>query len=278
MPFPHTNRALSLRLHLKRRSARILSRSPFRRVRFRLLKSLVNMRTPFTYGTPIVRHYWADFLDTYRKDIHGRALEIHETDTIRAYGGTRLFGAQAIDVTRHAPDVTVIADLCRIDSVPEMEFDCFVNQFTNHVLSDIEIAIYNSLRLLKPGGVLLTNFAAVEYDLADGLDMGTGVILHSHWQFTPLQVQNIFRRLGLSDNDFSVQLYGNLLTRLAYELNIPAEELPARYLREKDEAWPLLICVRAVRPVDWDPPRPVARPTWVPSGNAKIWNSATGHQ
>src|SRR5690606_34765878 len=127
----------------------------------------------------------------------------------------------------------------------------FVNQFTNHVLPDIEIAIYNSLRLLKPGGVLLTNFAAVEYDLGDGLDMGTGVILHSHWQFTPLQVQNIFRRLGLSDNDFSVQLYGNLLTRLAYELNIPAEELPARYLREKDEAWPLLICVRAVRPVDW---------------------------
>ena len=57
--------------------------------------------------------------------------------------------------------------------------------------------------------------------------MGTGAPLFVFWQFTPLQVENLLRRAGLRDNDFDVELYGNLFARIAYQMNMPAEELTA---------------------------------------------------
>src|SRR2546426_5890731 len=38
-------------------------------------------------GLPIVRYYWAQFLEGHRADFRGRGLEIGTTETIRRYGG-----------------------------------------------------------------------------------------------------------------------------------------------------------------------------------------------
>jgi SAM-dependent methyltransferase len=243
-------------------------------VRLRRLDPIGNGRQR---GLPIVRYYWAQFLEKHGGDIRGRGLEIGGTRTITHYGGASLDRADAIDLSAHSREISVVADLTRADEVANDTYDCFVNQFTMHLVYDLDSALYHSLRILKPRGTLLVNFPSVEYVFPRGLDMGTGAPLFVFWQFTPLQVENLLRRAGLEDGDFELELYGNLFTRVAYQMNMAAEELTATELERVDPGHPLLICVRAVKPADWDMPRPEPRTPWVPDGEPARWNPRTGH-
>jgi hypothetical protein len=240
---------------------------------FRRLRPLADGRQR---GLPIVRYYWAEFLDKHRADIRGRGLEVGTTETIRHYGGPALERAEAIDLAPHS-EVTVVADLTAADEVPSNTYDCFVIQFAMHLIYDVDSALFHSLRILEPGGTLLVNFPSVEYFFARGLDMGTGGPLFVFWQFSPLQVENLFRRAGLSDGDFEVELFGNLFARVAYQMNMPAEELTDKELDFVDPGHPLLMCVRAVKPRDWHARRPTHQTPWVPSVEPARWNPVTGH-
>jgi len=172
--------------------------------------------------------------------------------------------------------VTVVTDLSRADDVPGEQFDCFVLQFTLHLIADVEAALYHAIRLLKPGGVLLANFSCVDYQFPNGLDMGTGATLWVHWCFTPLQVHNLLRRLGLSPADYELEVYGNLFTRVAYQLCVPAEELTLHELQYRDPGHPLLLCVRATRPAGWSVEKPPYREAWVPDAAPHRYDSKTG--
>ena len=228
-------------------------------------------------GTPVVRHYWTRYLEHHRKDIHGRCLEIGETETILRYGGTAVTQADAIDITARGPQVTVVADLSRADHLPADTYDCFVNQFTMHVIYDVQAALYHSIRILKPGGVLLVNFSSVDYYFHKGLDMGTATPMFMFWCFTPIQVENLLRRVGLSTEDFRLTVYGNLFARVAYQMNMPAEQLTRRELESSDPGYPVLICVRVVKPAKWWTARPEYQYSWIPQGTPARWNKRCGH-
>lgn len=226
----------------------------------------------------VIRYYWADFLEQHRVDFRGRALEIGETATIRYYGGAALAQADALDLAPHSPDVRVVTDLARADAVPGAQYDCFLVQFTNNVIFDIEAALYHAIRFLKPGGVLLTNFWCTDFYFANGLDMGTGAPLYMHWFFTPIQVENLLRALGLEAADYQLAVYGNLLTKSAFLMNLPARELTADERDFRDPGQPLLICARIVRPVHWAVKAPPLRdPSWLPSGAPLQSHPTTGH-
>ncbi len=227
--------------------------------------------------TPIVRHYWHKYLQKHQKDIRGTALEIGTTDTIRRFGGIAVTCAEGIDLSPHSPEVTVVADLSRADHVPSDRYDCFVNQFTMHLIYDAEAALYHSIRLLKPGGVLLINFSCVDYYFPRGLDMGTGEPLFLYRWYTPIQVENMLRNLGLRAEDYTLDVYGNLFTRIAYQMNMAAEELTRRELEYADAGHPLLICARVAKPADWQADKPDYRTPWNPGVTPAQWNSVTGH-
>jgi SAM-dependent methyltransferase len=244
-------------------------------MQFRRLRPFGNGRK---LGTPVVRYYWAEFLEKHRADIRGRGLEIGVTTTIKQYGGQALTQADALDLAAHSPEVRVVADLSRADHVPADIYDCFVNQFTSAVIYDIEAALYHAIRLLKPGGVLLINFWCLDFYLHRGLDMGTGAPLYMYWWFTPIQVENMLLGLALSKADYQVDIYGNLLTRMAFLLNLPAEELTRQELDFVDPGQPLLICVRVVKPANWQAQKPVYRePGWRPELTPAHLSSTTGH-
>ena len=226
----------------------------------------------------VIRYYWAEFLEQQRGDFRGRALEVGETATVRFYGGDALTRADAIDLSPHSPEVAVVADLARANDAPGEQYDCFLLQFTTNVIYDIESALYHAVRLLRPGGVLLTNFWCTDFYFHKGLDMGTGGALYMHWFFTPIQAQNLLHRLGLGEDDFRLTVYGNLLTKTAFLMNLPAQELTARERDHCDPHQPLLICARIVRPVGWrqTPPTPVS-PSWLPAGKPMPMHPQTGH-
>ncbi len=219
-------------------------------------------------GTQVVRYYWHQFLTKNRADIRGHGLEIGTTETLRKYGGDTLTQADALDLSAHSPEVKVVADLTRADHVPSDVYDCFIIQFTMHVIYDVQAALYHSVRILKPGGALLINFASVDYYLHRGLDMGTGAPIYMFWWFTPLQVINLLYRAGLTENDFEITNYGNAFSHVAYTMNLFAEELTARELDFTDPGHPVLICVRVRKPQEWQCEKPAYQdPLWLPKGS-----------
>ena len=229
-------------------------------------------------GTAVVRYYNDKFLDDHRSDIRGRCLEIGEVTHINRFGSADVTHAEALDLAAHSPDVTVVADLSRADHVEGAQFDCFIIPFVMTVVHDVDAAIYHAIRLLRPGGVLLVNFGCVDYYLHGGLDMGTGQPLHMHHWFTPIEVHNIFRRLGLGDDDYRLQIYGNLMTRTAFQMNIAAEELTGSELDTYDPGHPLLICARVQRPHSWDrSPPPYLDAPYIPPGQPQLLRDDTGH-
>jgi SAM-dependent methyltransferase len=224
-----------------------------------------------------VRYYWARYLEKHQPDIHGHALEIGTTSTIIQYGGHTLTQTDAIDLEAHNPEITVVADLSRADHVPSDTYDCFVNQFTMHLIYDAEAALYHSLRVLKRGGTLLVNFPCVDYYFSKGLEMGTGAPLFLYWWFTPIQVENLLQRCGLAEADYELDIYGNLFARVAYQMNMPAAELTRHELEYVDAGHPLLICVRVVKPPNWQATKPEYRSPWLPEVTPARWNPVTGH-
>lgn len=227
-----------------------------------------------TRGTAIVRRYWDDFLDRHSADIHGRCLEVGSADAIRRFGHAA--HAQVLDLTAR-DGVDVVADLSRADAVAPDTFDCVIVPFTMHLIYDLDAAIFHALRMLKPGGVLLVNFPCVDYYFADGLDMGTGRPLFMFWFFTPLQVENLLRRCGLTADDFALTIDGNLFARVAYQMNLPAEELTAEEREMRDPGHPLLISVRIVKPRRWHAERPAYCEPWLPSTTPSRWSERNGH-
>ena len=230
----------------------------------------------------IIRYYWADFLEEHRDDIHGHGLEIGETTTLHAYGGAQLTQADALDLAAHSPEVRVVADLSRADHVESERYDCFIVPFTTAVIYDLEAFVYHAVRLLKPGGVLLINFWSLDFYLHRGLDMGTASKGHPplymyHWS-TPIGIHNLLHSLGLQSDNYQLQVYGNLMARMAFLLNIPARELTAAERDHVDPGQPLLICARIVKPHCWSPPKPAYRdPLWLPTTKPAQLSKETGH-
>jgi hypothetical protein len=74
-----------------------------------------------------------------------------------------------------------------------------------------------------------------------------------------------------------MDVYGNLFTRIAYQMNMPAEELTRRELTYADPGHPLLICVRVVKPASWRATKPEYRTPWLPEGTPARWNPVMGH-
>jgi SAM-dependent methyltransferase len=247
-----------------------------RALRSRQLRRLWPLNGGGEHGQPVIRHYWEQFLTAHRDDLRGRCLEIGTTATLRRLAGPAMQRAEAMDVTPRE-GVSVVADLSRADAVPAGEYDCFVVPFTMHLIYDLDAALHHALRLLAPGGVLLVNFPSVDYYFAEGLDMGTGRPMFVYWWFTPIQVENLLRRAGLSPPDFSLTIYGNLFARVAHQVNLPAEEMTAEEREHRDPGHPLLICARIVKPRDWNAARPDYRDAWVPDTTPSRWTRETGH-
>lgn len=226
----------------------------------------------------VIRYYWANFLEFYREDFRGRALEIGDTNTIRFYGGSKLTHAEALDLSAHNVAVQVVADLTRADQVAGDQYDCFLLQFSTNVLYDIKSALYHAVRLLKPGGVLLTNFWTTDFYFHNGLDMGTGGPIYMHHWFTPIQVADMLHGLALAPTDYELRTYGNLLTKIAFLLNMPAREFILQELDYVDPFQPLLVCVRVVKPINWGAPKPdYLEPLWLPTGKPQQLHPITGH-
>jgi len=188
------------------------------------------------------------FLTENSDAVQGRGLEIDQIATLKAYGGDRITKALAINVVP-GPGIDIVADLADAGHVPADEFDVFINQFAFHVIHDDLKALYHSIRMLRPGGTLLCNFVCVAWFPEQGFPCGDSRFDMMRW-YTPAGVRAMLRKL-LPEDCFTITAYGNRMMHLAYVLAWGIEAFPKSLVDHRESGWPVLICVRVTKPVDW---------------------------
>ena len=243
---PGLNRTKSRRL-LGRwlRALRLLE--PIRALRFRVNRTLrpapdsvfrllpVSNQLGFDRGTPLDRYYIEAFLTAFRTDIQGRVLEIQDSRYTRQFGA-EVERSEVLDIDRDNPKATIVADLADADAVATNSFDCIILTQTLFLIYHSKRALRQLRRMLAPGGVLLATNPGIS-PMVEKQD--------DYWRFTPDSCSALFEEVF--GQSWEMRSYGNLATATAFLTGVAWEELPENVLNAKDDRFPVILGVRAVK-------------------------------
>lgn len=191
----------------------------------------------FDRGRPVDRYYIDSFIEMHGQDIRGRVLEILNTEYTDLYG-SQVEHRDILDVDPANQEATIIADLAAADPIESDLFDCFILTQTLQLIYDIKSAIAHSHRILRPGGVLLVTVPCVSRLAGEGYT--------DYWRLTPDSCARLFGEV-FGAGQVTVHAYGNVLTATAFLQGMACEELSKRELDARDERYPVLLAIRAVK-------------------------------
>ena len=196
-------------------------------------------RYGYDRGTPVDRYYIELFLQEYRRDIHGRVLEVKDHGYTDRFG-VNLEWREVLDIQPDNGQATIIADLTVAAAIPTDTFDCFILTQTLQLIYEVRAAISNAHRVLRPGGVLLVTVPSVSRVVPEaGLKTDC-------WRFTAASCSSLFAEVFGADQ-VRIHSYGNVLTAIAFLTGIAHEELSRRELESNDEYFPVILGVRAIK-------------------------------
>jgi SAM-dependent methyltransferase len=190
-------------------------------------------------GTPIDRYYIERFLAAHRGDICGRVLEVKDPRYTERFGSD-VSQSDVLDIDPANPLATIVADLASSEAIPSDFFDCFVCTQTLQFIYDMQAALRESNRLLRPGGVLLATVPAVsKVDHHAGVD-------GDFWRLTTASCSRLFGGI-FERGSVEVRAFGNVLSAIGFLTGLAREDLTDAELDVEDELFPVLIGVRAVK-------------------------------
>ena len=184
----------------------------------------------FERGTPVDRYYLHRFLDAHRGLITGKVLEIQMPGYTRTYGRA-VSVAHSVDIDPSvSPRPTFVVDLARAeDVIPDNTYDCFLLPNTLSVIEDIEGALRNALRVVKPGGVVLATTA--------GFVPFTGRE-DDFWRMSAAGWRQIAARVW-PECEVQIEQHGNYLIAVGAMLGLAAEEFSQEELEAHHAKFPV---------------------------------------
>jgi SAM-dependent methyltransferase len=188
-------------------------------------------------GEAIFIAYLCDFLEEFATDIRGHCLEFYEDSYATAYGKSSITNLDIIHIDPSNPRATIVADLTRPNSIPSDCFDCIICTHTLHLIFEVQRAVADLYRILKPGGVLLA--AVPQVSMCDPN-------WHEFWRFTP---EGLHRLLATAfrPEDVQMRAYGNALTSAGQIRGLTASEFTHTELNTHDPRFAVEVCARAVK-------------------------------
>jgi len=185
----------------------------------------------FDRGTPIDRYYVDKFFTAQRDAITGRVLEIQTRDHTRKYG-TAVTTSDTLDISPEFRP-TYQCDLARASMVGDASYDCFVLPNTLCFLKDLDAALREARRIVRPGGTILATvpgFVPLTPDVAD------------YWHASADGWRVVASRVW-PDCQTAVDAHGNCLAAAAAMYGIAAEELTNVELDAHDPRYPVLVTI-----------------------------------
>jgi len=198
-------------------------------------------------GRPLDRFYIEAFLNRFAGDIRGRVLEIKDPGYTRLFGGDHVEDSLILDIDPTNPQATIYGDLSMPGVLEEGKLDCFILTQTLNIIYDFRSALVQSLRALRPGGVLLCTVSAL-----NRISYEDGGLDGDYWRFTEASLRRLFAEF-LPPENFEIIGYGNVLSCTALLYGLALHELSREELEEHDPFFPLVYGVRAVRPKESKP-------------------------
>ncbi len=199
----------------------------------------ISSRFGFDRGLPIDRYYIEGFLKSSSRDIYGRVMEVGESTYTQRFGGKAVKRAEVLHAVAGNPEATLVGDLSSGVGIPQSAFDCMILTQTLPFIFDLQGAVRNTYRALKPGGVVLATVPGISqisrYDMDRWGDF---------WRFTPMSAMRLFQQV-FPRQDVSVHSYGNVLTAVAFLHGLAAQELRPGELAYNDQDYPVIITIRA---------------------------------
>jgi peptidoglycan/xylan/chitin deacetylase (PgdA/CDA1 family) len=113
---------------------------------------------------------------------------------------------------------------------------------TLHLIDDMAAVVAECARILRPGGVLLATAPSV---IRVDDEAGVG---GDYWRLTEASARTLFAAAFPIDA-FEVTAYGNVMTCSAFLYGLSLEEMARADLDHADPRFPLVIAIRAVKPV-----------------------------
>ena len=189
----------------------------------------------FDRGQPLHRYYLEQFLEEFRADIRGHCLEFRDDSYTHRYGGAAVAKLDILHLDDSHPAATIVADLTKPNDVPSNAFDCIVCTQVLHLIFEVDRAVSELWRILKPGGVLLATVPHISM-----CDPGW----HEVWRFTPEGLGALVGK-SFGTDGIDVRAYGNSLTAAGELRGLVAEEFSKKTLAYSDPRFALEVCIRA---------------------------------
>jgi SAM-dependent methyltransferase len=188
-------------------------------------------------GTGIDRYYIENFLARHANDIRGVVLEIQDDAYTKRFGKNRVERSEVLNVSPGSK-VTIVADLTSADQVPSSTFDCIILTQTLQYIYDLPAAARTIYRILAPGGVLLATVPGI---CAIGLERWP-----CYWSFRPASAERLIAD-AFPGGRICVETAGNVLAAITFLHGLAFEEVDRSALDVHDPAYPVVVCVRAVK-------------------------------
>lgn len=201
--------------------------------------------TPLSYlwgsdrGLPIHRYYLEEFLKEFAHDIQGHCLEFQNPGYASRIGGAAVEKLDILHIDATNPLATIVADLTKPNNLPSNRFDCIICTHVLHVIAELDRAVSELYRILKPGGVLLV--AVPQISMCDPR-------FHELWRFTPEGLGLVLAKAFGKDN-VVVKAYGNSLTSAGEIRGLVTHEFNATILNYHDPRFAVEVCARACKRV-----------------------------
>jgi glycosyltransferase involved in cell wall biosynthesis/SAM-dependent methyltransferase len=188
-------------------------------------------------GLAIHRYYLENFLAEFARDIRGRCLEFQDPQYTHRFGGAAVTALDILHIDDSNPEATLVADLTQPNTLPSDAFDCVLCSHVLHTIFEVEKAVREIHRILKPGGVLL---AAVPHISMNGTEWG------EIWRFTPEGLRILLSRV-FGPEHVTWRAYGNSLTAAGELRGLASHEFCRDELDSHDMRFAVEVCARGVK-------------------------------
>lgn len=195
----------------------------------------ISKKYGYDRGFPVDRYYIDRFIEKNKEHIKGKCLEITDPHYITTYGGDKVTQADALDIDTDNFKANIHGDLRNLSNVESNTYDCMIVTQTYVMIDDYEAAIRESIRILKPGGVLLVTMPCLS---------PVWNIKYHHWRFTLASGKYVFEKYA---KDVEVETFGNALVGQAFWVGLSDNDLTKEEFEYNDPFFPVVVTIKLVK-------------------------------
>ncbi len=191
-------------------------------------------------GTPIDRLYIEKFLKAHSACVRGTVLELEDNQYTRIFGGANVTQSDVLNLDPGNPRANIIGDLIKDRNLlGEGKYDCIIMTQALFMMYELQAAVANLYRSLKPGGDLLITVPGI----AQWLD-NEGASWDDLWRFTRASVRKLLAE-KFPEQNISVTSYGNIYVAVSLLHGLALEELDPKKCEFQDNNYEVILGARA---------------------------------